>query len=285
MSNYIVKARNQTGRTTNIIYHLKTVKQLITQPPRLSNGKRMWVSGEICIRQYCGNAKNNWKYPQVFIHETQLDQLLELCNTDGTAIRVVTKEHIGKVVCCVDHYPVHIQQIIYKQMLDGYFDWSLLSEKELTEAKMTIGLGRHDDIRRNSEWKTSKSRWQGKEWRFTDINKKALKQLVEDEYSRTNGMSNTVEQDEVPKLDIDKFKREIKKCKDEGNLKDSAIKNVENIVNDFKGEMNTKVKIIKRKIKLQSQKMSAKSKKGKQKQQNTWSKWKKIWQKGLIINS
>ena len=142
-------------------------------------------------------------------------------------------------------------------MLDGYFDWSLLSEKELTEAKMTIGLGRHDDIRRNSEWKTSKSRWQGKEWRFTDINKKALKQLVEDEYSRTNGMSNTVEQDEVPKLDIDKFKREIKKCKDEGNLKDSAIKNVENIVNDFKGEMNTKVKIIKRKIKLQSQEMSA----------------------------
>ena len=129
-------------------------------------------------------------------------------------------------------------------MLNGYFDWSRLSEKELTEAKMTIGFGKHDDIRRHSQWKTSKPRdaqprWQGKEWRFTDINKKALKQLVEDEYSRTNGMSNTVEQDEVPKLDIDKFKQEIKKCKYEGNLKDSAIKNVENIVNDFKGEMNT----------------------------------------------
>ena len=48
----------------------------------------------------------------------------------------------------------------------GYFDWSLLSEKELTEAKMTVGLGRHNDIRRHSQWKTSKPKWQGKEWRF-----------------------------------------------------------------------------------------------------------------------
>ena len=255
MSNHIVKGRNQTANTTNIIYHLNSVKQLITQPPRLSNGKRMWVSGKICIKQYCGNVKNNWKYPQVFLHEGQLDQLLELRNKDGTTIRVVTKEHIGKVVCCVDHYPVHIQQIIYNQMLNGYFDWSQLSEKELTEAKMTIGLRRHDDIRRHSLWKTSKQRWQGKEWRFTEINKKALKQLVEDESSRTNGMSNKSEQDQV-KLDIDKLTLEINKYKDEVNLKDSERKNVENIGNDFKGEMNTKVENVNKKIKRQSQEIS-----------------------------
>ena len=35
MSNHIVKGRNQTANTTNIIYHLNTVKQLITQPPML----------------------------------------------------------------------------------------------------------------------------------------------------------------------------------------------------------------------------------------------------------
>ena len=44
--------------------------------------------------------------------------------------------------------------------------------------------------------------------------------MVEDESSRTNGMWNKSEQDEV-KLDIDKLTQEINKCKDEVNLKDS----------------------------------------------------------------
>ena len=69
-------------------------------------------------------------------------------------------------------------------------------------------------------------------------------------------MSNKSEQDQV-KLDIDKLTLEINKYKDEVNLKDSERKNVENIGNDFKGEMNTKVKNVNKKIKRQSQEISS----------------------------
>ena len=175
----IVKMSQQKIITENPLILAENVSEI--EPVRSSNGNRMWVSGEICLKQNCGNFKNKWKYPQVFINESHLDQLLELRNKDGTTLRVVTKEHIGKVVCCVDHYPVHIQLIIYKQMLNGYFDWSLLSEKELTEAKITNGRGRCrqavDTI--HSEWRMC-YRWApAKEWRFIDINKKALSDLVD----------------------------------------------------------------------------------------------------------
>ena len=138
----------------------------------------MWVRNQICLKLGCKHAKESppWQYPQVFLHESQMNRFIELRSVPGQQIsRLVKKEHIGQVVVCVDHLPAHVQELIYHHMVQGHFEWSLLTADELSKAKICIGYGLFSHYARHSQWKKPNVRNPKHEWRFTPVNKNALK--------------------------------------------------------------------------------------------------------------
>jgi hypothetical protein len=151
--------------------------QKIKQSPLDENQKKMWFFGQICIKQGCKHAKQHQKIqvPQVYLHQTQLSRLIEVRYTaESVPFRLVTEDHIGHVVVCVDHFPKDTQNILFNMMLSGTFNWNLLSEEQLASAQICIGYGKESHLKLHSTWKNPCSRMPKMQWRYTPVNKKAL---------------------------------------------------------------------------------------------------------------
>ena len=138
----------------------------------------MWVFGEICLKQGCKNAARNpnLRFPQVFLHESQFNRFIECREGEGhETFRLLNQDHIGKVVVCVDHFPAETQNLIFQLMSQGSFEWSHLSREQMSRAQICIGYGTQYHKEKHSQWKKANSRNPKFEWRYTPVNRRALK--------------------------------------------------------------------------------------------------------------